>query len=125
MPSPARKDSTENVWRRSTQASTFRVTEGVAETMLVLEFETENWLVKYELENATAMGDLTGAFSKVEIVESSPRILGLRQKSRLRLNSSSTFVHLRLLAENGDTVLEVLGLEQSFSRSARTHICRL
>ena len=125
MPSPARMDSTENVWRRSTQALTFRVTEGVAEGMLVLEFETENWLVKYELENATAMGDLTGAFSKVEIVESSPRILALRQKCRLRLNSSSTFVHLRLLAENGDTVLDVLGLEQSFSRSSRTLTCRL
>lgn len=118
IPVHSRSEEVESLWQRSRRALTFRVTQA-AQGTLVLEFETENWLVKYVLENAEAKGDYAGVFSRVAVAETSPQLLALRQQYRLRLDHSPSFVHLQLLSDKREPVLEIWGLEQSFSRESR------
>lgn len=97
---------------------TYRLTQ--EESRVQLELSITNWDVRFEFEEVRLAGSHRGAFESLEVLESSSELRELRARLGIDLSERREFAHLRLLGSEGQTVLELLGLEVGFQRVPRS-----
>ncbi len=85
-----------------------------------LEIVAPNWRFLIDLDSATAVGPLRGAFHKFQLQDSSLPLQRLRTNQKICLERPKRFLHLLLKSSDGETVLDVLGEEVGFERRPRT-----
>jgi hypothetical protein len=118
VPTHPTKENWEQIWRRSMDALTYRITRR-DDKVVILDFETPNWLATFEIERSEILGDWAGVFTEVVSIESSPQLIDLRGKPGLSLDRRRSLIHLKLLRADGEEALTIWGIEQSFRRMPR------
>lgn len=91
----------------------------VGESDLSLLLSVANWDVEFVFRNGSAVGADHGAFERFVLQNSSEALTHLKSTLKVDLEHQREWLHLLLLDDDGNLVLEIWGEEISFQRVPR------